>query len=123
MSHVILHPTQPQCSSTSPLSRRSHGIDVSIVSTANPWLDFLPPSEALKAAQELNADLQAYCSAPVAEDLPTDSASPLPTTFKPKTDNRLFGLGLLPLVPGIEAQSVVQVIKDLKVMDKMKVRR
>ncbi|KAF8917834.1 hypothetical protein CPB85DRAFT_1283638 [Mucidula mucida] len=35
-----------------------HGIDVSVVSTANPWLDFLPPVQAHQMAHELNDDLE-----------------------------------------------------------------
>ncbi|KAH8113452.1 amidohydrolase 2 [Phellopilus nigrolimitatus] len=39
-----------------------HGIDLSVVSSANPWLDFMPPAEATTLASELNDDLEAYCS-------------------------------------------------------------
>ncbi|KAF9006549.1 hypothetical protein BDQ17DRAFT_1398729 [Cyathus striatus] len=39
-----------------------HGIDVSVVSTANPWLDFLPASQAQTLASKLNHDLEEYCS-------------------------------------------------------------
>ncbi|KAL7409900.1 amidohydrolase 2 [Mrakia frigida] len=98
----------------------THGIDVSLVSTANPWLDFLTPSEALKAASELNSDLQDYCAHPINTPLPTDTNALRPTSFKPLTDNRLFGLGLLPLVPGVAVKSVLETIKELGAMDKMK---
>lgn len=38
-----------------------HSIDVSIVSLANPWLDFLDASQAVLSAEECNADLEQYC--------------------------------------------------------------
>ncbi|ETW83749.1 hypothetical protein HETIRDRAFT_432845 [Heterobasidion irregulare TC 32-1] len=66
----------------------NHGIDISIVSTANPWLDFLPFPAAQTLARDLNADLESYCStAP-----PADPSAP--------ALKRLYGFGLLPLVPG-----------------------
>ena len=39
----------------------THHIDVSVISLANPWLDFLPPGEALSAARDINDDLEAIC--------------------------------------------------------------
>ncbi|KAJ7929976.1 hypothetical protein B0H13DRAFT_2310024 [Mycena leptocephala] len=39
-----------------------HGIDLSIVSSANPWLDFLSASEAKTLASQLNDDLEQYCA-------------------------------------------------------------
>src|ERR1043166_8222811 len=36
-----------------------HGLAVSIVSSANPWLDFVDPAEAPALAAELNTDLEA----------------------------------------------------------------
>lgn len=94
--------------------------DVSIVSTANPWLDFMSPAEAVKSASELNADLDAYCRPPVDANLPIDSKPSRPTSFEPLTSNRLWGLGLLPLVEGVELKSVIRAIEDLKGMDRMK---
>lgn len=38
-----------------------HGIHCSVVSLANPWLDFLDPAEALKSAQKINNDLDSEC--------------------------------------------------------------
>ncbi|KAJ3212142.1 hypothetical protein HDU67_004012 [Dinochytrium kinnereticum] len=52
-----------------------HDIDVSVVSLANPWLDFLPAKESETYATELNNDLDALCQ-----------------SFK----GRLFGFGVLP---------------------------
>lgn len=39
-----------------------HKITTSVISLANPWLDFLPADEALSAAQYINQDLEAICS-------------------------------------------------------------
>jgi aminocarboxymuconate-semialdehyde decarboxylase len=50
-----------------------HGIAVSVISPANPWLDFL--AEAGSVATEINEDIEALCAA---------------------SGGRLYGLGLLP---------------------------
>ncbi|THH16447.1 hypothetical protein EW146_g4207 [Bondarzewia mesenterica] len=79
-----------------------HGIDISIVSTANPWLDFLSFSAAQTLARELNADLESYCStSPI---ISSPSATPL---------KRLYGFGLLPLVPGAPSASLPSAVTDL----------
>jgi predicted TIM-barrel fold metal-dependent hydrolase len=38
-----------------------HGINISVVSLANPWLDFLPASESPKWARTVNDDLESAC--------------------------------------------------------------
>ncbi|KAI4523705.1 amidohydrolase 2 [Schizophyllum commune Loenen D] len=76
-----------------------HDIDISVVSTANPWLDFLTPSEAQGMASELNEDLEEYCmSSPILPD----------TTFR-----RMYGFGLVPLVPGAQVTSVVNAVHQI----------
>lgn len=40
-----------------------HRIDTSVISLANPWLDFLPPAEAGDAARRINDDVDALCAA------------------------------------------------------------
>jgi predicted TIM-barrel fold metal-dependent hydrolase len=40
-----------------------HGIDISVASLANPWLDFLPASESPKWAQKVNDELEKSCVA------------------------------------------------------------
>ncbi len=50
-----------------------HGIAVSVVSPANPWLDFLP--DASRVATDVNEDVEALCT---------------------RSAGRLFGFGLLP---------------------------
>lgn len=81
-----------------------HGIDITIVSTANPWLDFLPPPDAIKLAEELNEDLEEYCAtSPILPPL-SDSASL----------RRLYAFGLLPLVPGIPLTALLASIAQLR---------
>jgi len=53
-----------------------HNIAVSVVSSANPWIDFVEPAEAPALAASLNEDLEAICAA---------------------SAGRLLGFGVLPL--------------------------
>ena len=39
----------------------THRISTSVISLANPWLDFLPAREALSAAREINNELEGIC--------------------------------------------------------------
>jgi predicted TIM-barrel fold metal-dependent hydrolase len=39
----------------------THNIDISVISLANPWLDWVPASEAAKAAQAINDEVNALC--------------------------------------------------------------
>lgn len=39
----------------------THRISTSVISLANPWLDFLPAQEALSAAREINNELEGIC--------------------------------------------------------------
>ncbi|KAK0711511.1 hypothetical protein B0H67DRAFT_585564 [Lasiosphaeris hirsuta] len=41
----------------------THGIDISIVSLANPWLDFLPPATAGPTATSINTSFSSMCAA------------------------------------------------------------
>jgi len=86
----------------------THGIDVSVVSLANPWLDFLTPAEAVDAARQLNDDMQTYC-----ETFSADQAADS-TSYSAQTDNRLFAFGSLPLVPGISTKQVLQALDQVK---------
>ncbi|CAE6365535.1 unnamed protein product [Rhizoctonia solani] len=76
-----------------------HSIDISIVSTANPWLDFLTAKEAPSLARELNDDLEAYCATG-----PSLSSAPL---------RRLYGFGLLPLLPDVPASEITSIIDQI----------
>jgi len=77
-----------------------HGIDISVVSTANPWLDFLPASQAHALATELNNDLEEYCS-----------TSPFVASHQIK---RLYGFGLLPLVPEITTSALLEIVQQIR---------
>jgi predicted TIM-barrel fold metal-dependent hydrolase len=80
---------------------RKHGINISFVSSANPWLDFLPADRAQTLAHELNNNLEEYC----ATSPPAEGFSGLKT---------LYGFGLLPLVPDVEVSTIIQTIEHLK---------
>ena len=54
----------------------THGIDISVLSLANPWLDFLPAAEAVPLASHLNDDLEESCAA---------------------SGGRFYGFGVLPV--------------------------
>lgn len=41
----------------------THGIDISVLSLANPWLDFLPPTEAGATAHAINTSFEEMCAA------------------------------------------------------------
>lgn len=41
---------------------QTHGIDVSVISLANPWLDWLPPEEAAETARRVNDDVERMCA-------------------------------------------------------------
>ncbi|TBU23502.1 amidohydrolase 2 [Dichomitus squalens] len=82
-----------------------HAIDVSVVSSANPWLDFLPASTAHTLASELNTDLETYCSA----------GPSLSDSLK-----RLYGFGLLPLVPGASTAALVSTVEQIAALPHLK---
>lgn len=60
----------------------AHGIDISVISLANPWLDWLPPAEAPGVATEVNDDIAATCA---------------------QYPGRLFAFATLPLSASVEA--------------------
>jgi aminocarboxymuconate-semialdehyde decarboxylase len=68
------------------------GIDQSVVSVGNPWVDFLSPGEAVFLATELNEYMETVCS---------DSRG------------RLYGLGVVPLQCGSEALAELDRIRQL----------
>jgi len=83
-----------------------HGIDISIVSSANPWLDFLPEATARSMATSLNEDIEAYC-----ESSPHLSSSSL---------KRIYGFGLLPLVPLVSIKTVVETVEQIALLPHLK---
>ncbi|RPB15948.1 2-amino-3-carboxymuconate-6-semialdehyde decarboxylase [Morchella conica CCBAS932] len=70
-----------------------HKIDISVVSLANPWLDFLPPSEAAETAMLINDDMDASCGL---------------------YPGRLYAFGTLPLSASVE--EITEEIRRLKGM-------
>ncbi len=100
-----------------------HGIDISFVrqvvsvevgsqadcyytSTANPWLDFLSASDAHELALGLNADLEEYCA-----------TSP---SFESSSLKRLYGFGLLPLVPGVPISALLECVEQIATLPHLK---
>ncbi|EMD40906.1 hypothetical protein CERSUDRAFT_111492 [Gelatoporia subvermispora B] len=83
-----------------------HGIDVSVVSSANPWLDFLPAATAHSLANELNVDLEAYCS----------TSPGVPGSML----RRLYGFGLLPLVPEVAVSSLLETVQQIAALPHLK---
>ncbi|KAF2727043.1 uracil-5-carboxylate decarboxylase [Polyplosphaeria fusca] len=74
-----------------------HQINTSVISLANPWLDFLPPEEAGEAAVRINNDVDGLCA---------------------KYPGRLFAFGTLPLSGPVE--TVVKEIERLKSLKHMR---
>lgn len=72
----------------------AHGIDVSVISLANPWLDWLPSGEAAGAARKVNDDVERMCGENV---------------------GRLFAFGTLPL-----SAPANEVVKEIERLSKMK---
>ncbi|KAJ3987470.1 amidohydrolase 2 [Lentinula detonsa] len=85
---------------------KKHGIDISIVSTANPWLDFLQPKEAHRLSLQLNDDLEEYCS-----------TGPTVTGTSMK---QLYGFGLLPIVSGISTESLLEAVRQISASSHLK---
>jgi aminocarboxymuconate-semialdehyde decarboxylase len=70
-------------------------------SAANPWLDFLPASQAWDLALQLNNDIEKYCSTS-------------PTIARGQTPlKRLYGFGLLPLVPEISTLALLESVYQI----------
>jgi len=69
-----------------------HGIEKSIVSLANPWLDFLTGDPAASVAQELNDELQGICE---------------------NSNGRILGMATLPVRNPAAAVKEIQRLKSL----------
>ena len=65
-------------------------------STANPWVDFLPPDEAITMARGLNEDLQQFC-----ED----------------SNGRFYGFGVIPTT---SIDGCLEEVNRIKDMDKLR---
>ncbi|XWN34309.1 MAG: amidohydrolase family protein [Devosia sp.] len=69
----------------------AHDIDISVLSLANPWLEFLEPGEAPAAATVLNEDLEGWCE---------------------QSGGRFYGFGVLPIsAPNACAEEVERIAK------------
>lgn len=82
------------------------------LSSANPWLDFLPAAEANTLAKDLNEDLEEYCSSSPELTLATSGSGP--------SIERLYGLGLLPLVPEASSSDVLKTITQISSLPHLK---
>ena len=78
---------------------RQHGINTSIVSLANPWLDFLAPDEARGWAERVNDEMEEMCAR-------ANHAAGSKT---------LYAFGALPL-PAPRAEIIVNEVKRLKTL-------
>ncbi|KAL2800452.1 hypothetical protein BJX66DRAFT_149228 [Aspergillus keveii] len=87
---------------------RQHGINVSVISLANPWLDFIEPAEAQMWAKRINDDLEETCAKVNKEADPEG-------TLKLDEKESLFAMGALPL-SAPDAGVVVSEIKRLKTL-------
>ncbi|PSS13265.1 hypothetical protein M430DRAFT_106273 [Amorphotheca resinae ATCC 22711] len=74
-----------------------HGIDISVISLANPWLDWVPADEAAEAARSINDEVDRECA---------------------KYPGRLFAFATLPLSGGRDV--IVREIERLKTLTYMR---
>ncbi|OJZ84775.1 hypothetical protein ASPFODRAFT_139198 [Aspergillus luchuensis CBS 106.47] len=87
---------------------RRHGINCSVISLANPWLDFLEPDEAQTWAERINDDLETTC-ARVNNEADPDKTKAL------HEKETLFAFGALPL-SAPSPDIVVNEIRRLKTL-------
>lgn len=74
-----------------------HGIDISVISLANPWLDWCESTDAPEIARRINDDVEAMCA---------------------RHPDRLYAFGTLPLSAGADA--VVAEVKRLPSLPHMR---
>ncbi|KAL4866307.1 hypothetical protein BDV12DRAFT_172984, partial [Aspergillus spectabilis] len=87
---------------------RQHGINTSVISLANPWLDFLAPAEAQLWAERINDDLEKTCAE-------VNTAADPESTLSLEQKETLFAFGALPL-SAPSSDIVVNEIKRLKTL-------
>jgi len=74
----------------------AHDIDISVISLANPWLDWLPAESAAATARDINDDVERMCA---------------------EHEGRLYAFGTLPLsAPAEEVVSEIERLSTLKHM-------
>ncbi|KKK17745.1 hypothetical protein ARAM_001339 [Aspergillus rambellii] len=86
---------------------RQHGINCSVISLANPWLDFVEPQEAQTWAGKINDDLDATCAQ-------VNQAADPENKLALDQKETLFAMGALPL--SAPADVVVNEIRRLKTL-------
>lgn len=74
-----------------------HGIDISVISLANPWLDFVDPHEAAQMAKKVNDNMNQLCA---------------------ESNGRLYAFGTLPLSATVP--EIVQEVDRLATLDCMR---
>lgn len=87
---------------------RTHGVNTSVISLANPWLDFVEPEEAQVWAERINNDLERTC-AEMNHSTDPDKKKEL------HEKETLFAFGALPLSAPV-SDIVVTEIKRLKTL-------
>ena len=82
---------------------KKHGINCSVISLANPWLDFLPSVEAQEWAERINNDIESTCAE---FNATTDPSGQNPLSEK----QALFAFAALPL----SASDPVVIVNEIK---------
>jgi len=84
-----------------------HEIDISFISSANPWLDFLSPNDAHSLAKDLNADLDGVCKT-------------APKVAGNTSLQRFYAFGLLPLCDDIAPDLLLESVKQIASLPNLK---
>ncbi|KAK1141674.1 hypothetical protein N8T08_008772 [Aspergillus melleus] len=87
---------------------RHHGINTSVISLANPWLDFLEPQEAQTWSERINDNLEETCAK-------VNEAADPEKTLALHEKHTLYAFGALPL-SAPSSDIVVNEIKRLKTL-------
>ena len=78
----------------------THSIATSVISLANPWLDFLPPATAAVTARAINDDMHALCAAAPRAQLFAFGTLPV-SAPPPALVAEVHRLAALPLMKGV----------------------
>lgn len=100
----------------------THGIDISVISLANPWLDWLPPEEAGSVAQNINYEVDCICAQHPGRlfffaTLPLSASAPIVLTeiarLKSLPHVRGIILGTTGLGAGLDDPSLIPIFQAL----------
>ncbi|KAJ3326952.1 hypothetical protein HDU93_002181, partial [Gonapodya sp. JEL0774] len=80
----------------------NHKIDASVISLANPWLDFMTPETAVPLSSKINSEIQNICAADYGSEGPKKV---------------LYGLGCIPTT---SVEGTVKELEHLATMDRMR---